>query len=71
MTLIQRPKLLLSAEERETLRKAAEIVKEITMALAVNSEQGFAAFQDGLDAPEAFWELKAYFYRIEQDQLIP
>lgn len=71
MTLIQRPKILLTAEEKATLRNAAEIVKEITMALEENSEKGFAAFQEGLDAPEAFWELKTYFYRIDSDQLIP
>lgn len=71
MTLIKRPKLLLTIEEKETLRKAAELVKEIANALDDNKEQGFAAFQEGLDAPEAFWELKALFYRIEKDELIP
>lgn len=71
MVFIQCPKILLTAEEKATLRNAAEIVKEITMALKENSEKGFAAFQGGLDAPEAFWELKTYFDRIEHDDLIP
>ena len=71
MTLIQRPIILLTTEERATLRNAAELVKEITMALKENSEKGFAAFQRGAEAPEAFWELTEYFYDSEHDHLIP
>ena len=71
MVLIQRPKVMLTYEEKESLRKATEVVREIVDALAYNEEKGFSAFQNGLDAPEAFWELKALFYRIDKDNLIP
>lgn len=71
MRLVQRPKLMLTTEEKGCLRNACEIIKEITDALANNQENGFSAFQEGLDAPESFWELKALFNRIVEDELIP
>ena len=71
MRLIQRPKLMLTTEEKGCLRNACEIVKEIIDALADNQDNGFSTFQEGLDAPESFWELKALFYRIDKDKLIP
>lgn len=71
MRLIQRPKLLLTPEEKGYLRNACEVIKEITDALENNKENGFGAFQEGLDAPDSFWELKALFHRIDADELIP
>ena len=71
MRLIHRPKIMLTPEEKGYLRNACETVKEIIDALDDNKENGFAAFQEGLDVPEAFWELKALFYRIENEYLIP
>lgn len=71
MKLIQRPKIILTLEEKGCLRNTCEIVKEIIDALADNQDNGFSAFQEGLDAPEAFWELKSLFSRIDKDELIP
>ena len=71
MELIQRPVVVLTPEEKEHLKNACEIVKEITDALAVNRSTGFSAFKEGLDAPEAFWELKSLFSRIDKEELIP
>lgn len=71
MELVQRPVVILTPEEKGYLRNACEIVKEITDALAENRSTGFSAFQEGLDAPEAFWELKSLFSRIDKEELIP
>lgn len=71
MNLIQCPKIVTTQVERNTLREAAEMVKEIVDLLEKNKAEGFTPFQEGLTAPEAFWDLKKSFERIEEGELIP
>ena len=71
MKLITQPVIKLSDEEKTTLRKADEIITEILDALANNTAQGFAAFQEGLNAPESFWSIYHHCLQIENEQLIP
>lgn len=71
MKLVAQPKIILTDEERDVLRKASDIVKEITDALYDNKENGFAAFQEGLSISECFWDIYYNCRRIENDELIP
>ena len=71
MRLISQPKIFLADEEKKTLYEAAEIIKGITDMLLNNTEQGFSAFQEGLDAPQCFWDIYRNCRRIDNEDLIP
>lgn len=71
MKMINELRITLSAQEKNNLREAAEVVKEIVDALANNKANGWTPFQEGLSITEAFWDLKKFFERIEEEELIP
>ena len=71
MKLIAQPKIVLTDEERDILRKAGDIMAEIVDVLRDNKENGFAAFQEGLSVSECFWDIYYNCRKIENDELIP
>lgn len=71
MKLIAQPRIILTDEEKETLRKAEDIIKEIAGLLEENSKQGFAAYQEGLSISECFWGIYNACCMIHNNELIP
>lgn len=71
MKLIKQPVIILTDEEKKTLSAAAEIFKAIEDVLRDNREQGYAPFQEGLNAPMSFWDICCSVRRIDDEGLIP
>lgn len=71
MRLIQELRLKLSDAEKQTLVEAADLVQEIVDALISNKANGHSVWQEGLNAPQAFWDIKKAMERIETEELIP
>lgn len=71
MILKKTIKIELTQEEKEILYKADDIIKEIVDALAENKEQGFSAFQEGMNISDCFWNLRHHINQIDEEELIP
>ena len=71
MKLKKEIRIELTHDERNTLRKADEIITEIIDALIDNKENGNAAFQEGMNAPECFWSIYHHMNAIVDGELIP
>ena len=71
MKLIQELRIKLTDDERQTLVDAADLVQEIVDSLISNKANGHTPWQEGLNAPQAFWDIKKAMERIETEELIP
>lgn len=71
MKMTQKLVVKLTDEEKNTLRKADEILTEIIDALIENKENGRTPWQDGLIAPDCFWSIHHHINQIDNEELIP
>lgn len=71
MKMTQKLVVKLTDEEKNTLRKADEILTEIIDALIENKENGCSPWQDGLIAPDCFWSIRHHINQIDNEKLIP
>lgn len=71
MKLAQKLELRLTGEEMDALGKADEILKNIIDLLIDNKENGHTPWQDGLIAPNCFWDLCHHVHQIDDEELIP
>ena len=71
MKMTQKLVIKLTDEEKNTLRKADEILTDILDALIDNKENGRTHLQDGLIVPECFWSIRHHINQIDNEELIP
>ena len=71
MKAIQELKICLNREEKTTLDNAAEIFDQVLTLLKYNKDNGFTAFQEGLNIYDSFWKIYNVCKEIDCNELIP
>lgn len=71
MRMIQKVVIELTDEEKNTLRRADEIITEIIDVLLDNKANGHTPWQEGMIAPQCFWDISKHIHQIEDEDLIP
>lgn len=71
MKMVQKLAIQLTDEEKNTLRRADEIITDIIDSLIENKENGHMPLQEGLIAPECFWSICHHVHQIDDEKLTP
>lgn len=71
MKMVRKVVIELTDDERNTLRKADEIITSIIDSLIDNKANGHTPWQEGMIAPNCFWDLRHHIHQIDDEELIP
>ena len=72
MTSTQQLKIVLNDKEKQALKDAAEVMKELKTHLVANYNNGWTPFQSGMNINcDAFWDIYNICIAIDENDLIP